>query len=68
MLLDADMAMDRRRTRRKLTFWRVVAFLLAQCNALSFAELSLMFPRAGGTLGSNDRGDRPQACRLHAGL
>ncbi|SFP73581.1 Amino acid transporter [Geopseudomonas sagittaria] len=30
----------------------VVAFLLAQCNALSFAELSLMFPRAGGTLSS----------------
>lgn len=30
----------------------VVAFILAQCNALSFAELSLMFPRAGGTLGS----------------
>ena len=30
----------------------VVAFLLAQCNALTFAELSLMFPRAGGTLGS----------------
>lgn len=30
----------------------VVAFIFAQCNALSFAELSLMFPRAGGTLGS----------------
>ncbi|MCC6076282.1 APC family permease [Pseudomonas sp. GCM10022188] len=30
----------------------LVAFLLAQCNALTFAELSLMFPRAGGTLGS----------------
>lgn len=30
----------------------VVAFILAQCNALTFAELSLMFPRAGGTLGS----------------
>ena len=28
-----------------------VAFVLAQCNALSFSELSLMFPRAG-TLGS----------------
>ena len=30
----------------------LVAFILAQCNALTFAELSLMFPRAGGTLGS----------------
>lgn len=29
MLLDADAMIDRRRTRRKLTFWRVVAFLLA---------------------------------------
>ena len=29
MSLDADMIVDRRRMRRKLTFWRVVAILVA---------------------------------------
>ena len=29
MSLDADLIVDRRRMRRKLTFWRVLAFLVA---------------------------------------
>ena len=29
MSLDADLIVDRRRMRRKLTFWRVVAVLIA---------------------------------------
>jgi protease IV len=35
MSLDADTIVDRRRMRRKLTFWRVVAFLIAICAVVA---------------------------------
>jgi protease IV len=53
MSLDSDVIVDRRRLRRKLTFWRVIAVLIA-IAALSVAGL-LMSPRgssAFSTVGS----------------
>ena len=50
MSLDADIIVDRRRMRRKLTFWRVVAVLIAIVGAVGvFAALS---PRSAGLTGS----------------
>ncbi|THG77113.1 APC family permease [Pseudomonas sp. A-1] len=48
----------------------VVAFILAQCNAMTFAELSLMFPRSEGTLGSYTEaalGNFPAIVAVYAG-
>ncbi len=39
MALRADDLIDRRRLRRKLTFWRVAAFLIAVINAIFNAIL-----------------------------
>ena len=51
MSLDADHIVDRRRMRRKLTFWRVVAVLIAVAGvgALAYA----LAPQATGLAGSN---------------
>jgi protease IV len=46
MSLDADYIVDRRRMRRKLTFWRVLAVILA-VGAVVAAAFALV-PRAGG--------------------
>src|SRR5690606_26008073 len=43
MTLDADVIVDRRRTRRKLAFWRVLAFLL-----LAAMLVTLLVVAAGG--------------------
>ncbi len=40
MSLDADMIVDRRRMRRKLTFWRVVAALVALVAVIGGAVLA----------------------------
>ena len=37
MSLDADLIVDRRRIRRKLTFWRVVAVLVAIAAVVALA-------------------------------
>ena len=37
MSLDSDVIVDRRRIRRKLTFWRVLAVLLAVAASLASA-------------------------------
>ena len=37
MSLDADLIVDRRRMRRKLTFWRVVAVLVAIAAVVALA-------------------------------
>ena len=49
MSLDADTIVDRRRLRRKLTFWRVFAVLFAVCAVLAAARLARAssFPRRG---------------------
>ncbi len=39
MTLDADVLVDRRRTRRKLTFWRIAAFVLLAVALLGAAAL-----------------------------
>lgn len=39
MSLDSDVIVDRRRIRRKLTFWRVVAVLLAIAGVITFGTL-----------------------------
>ena len=46
MSLDADAIVDRRRMRRKLTFWRVFAVLLAICAVLA-AGVALRVPGSG---------------------
>jgi protease-4 len=46
MSLDADIIVDRRRMRRKLTVWRVVAVLLAIC-AVAAAGVVLRVPGSG---------------------
>jgi protease-4 len=52
MSLDADLIVDRRRMRRKLTFWRVFAVLLAIGAAVA-AGVALRAPGSGmGTAGS----------------
>src|SRR3954463_11377702 len=52
MSLDADLIVDRRRMRRKLTFWRVLAFLVAIAavigTAATFARRSDVGIAAGG--------------------
>src|SRR5262245_39957948 len=45
MALDADTIVDRRRLRRKLTFWRVFAILLTVCAVIA-AGLGLRPPGA----------------------
>src|SRR5262245_13076871 len=52
MSLDADMIVDRRRMRRKLTFWRVFAVLLA-IGAVVAAGAALRAPDTGGLIGSS---------------
>jgi protease-4 len=46
MSLDADQIVDRRRMRRKLTFWRVFAVLLAICAVVALG-LALRVPGTG---------------------
>ena len=51
MSLDADMIVDRRRMRRKLTFWRVFAVLLAICAVVGVAA-ALRAPGTGVLTGA----------------
>jgi protease-4 len=51
MSLDADTIVDRRRLRRKLTFWRVFAVLFAVCAVLAVAA-ALRVPGSGLLTGS----------------
>ena len=46
MSLDADTIVDRRRMRRKLTFWRVLAFLVAICAVVAVG-VALRAPGTG---------------------
>src|SRR5262245_8030838 len=46
MSLDADIIVDRRRMRRKLTFWRVFAVLLAICAVVAMGA-ALRMPGSG---------------------
>jgi protease-4 len=50
MSLDADTIVDRRRMRRKLTFWRVFAVLLAICTVVAVGA-ALRVPGTGLLLG-----------------
>lgn len=50
MSLDSDVIVDRRRIRRKLTFWRVMAALIAIAAIASFALMAT--PGARGTFAS----------------
>jgi protease-4 len=50
MSLDADMIVDRRRMRRKLTFWRVFAVLLAICAVVAIGA-AVRAPGTGGLIG-----------------
>lgn len=50
MSLDSDIIVDRRRIRRKLTFWRVMAALIAVAAIASFALIAT--PGARGTFAS----------------
>ena len=56
MSLDADTIVDRRRMRRKLTFWRVFAVLLAICAVVAVGA-ALRAPGTGMLTGAG-RGDR----------
>src|SRR5690348_7614124 len=47
MSLDADLIVDRRRMRRKLTFWRVVAVLIA---IVAIVGVAAGVARRGGTV------------------
>ena len=66
MSLDADLIVDRRRLRRKLTFWRVAAILLfvigiAGAAALTSKRMGLLGVRpyiARVTISGLIRGDR----------
>jgi protease-4 len=49
MSLDADTIVDRRRMRRKLTFWRVFAILVAICAVIAIG-LALRAPGTGALL------------------
>jgi protease-4 len=51
MSLDADTIVDRRRMRRKLTFWRVVAVLIAICAVVA-AGAALRAPGTGMLTGT----------------
>ena len=51
MSLDADTIVDRRRLRRKLTFWRVFAVVFAVCAVLA-AAAALRVPGSGMLTGS----------------
>jgi len=56
MALDADIIVDRRRMRRKLTFWRVFAVLLAICTAVAVGAAlrapgtALLTGQSGGSI------------------
>jgi len=56
MALDADIIVDRRRMRRKLTFWRVFAVLLAICTAVAIGAAlrapgtALLTGQSGGSI------------------
>jgi protease-4 len=63
MSLDADTIVDRRRMRRKLTFWRVLAVLLALC-AVGAAGAALRAPGTSLLTGSPRRRDRARHHRL----
>jgi len=61
MALDADTIVDRRRMRRKLTFWRVFAILLAICAVIAVGA-GLREP--GGSVMSGAGGDSVARVRL----
>jgi len=50
MSLDADTIVDRRRMRRKLTFWRVFAIVLAICAVVAIGA-ALRVPGTGALTG-----------------
>ena len=52
MSLDADSIVDRRRMRRKLTFWRVVTVVVAVLAVGGIAALSSRYDMGGGAGGS----------------
>ncbi len=61
MSLDADTIVDRRRMRRKLTFWRVFAILIAICAVVA-AGAALRVPGTAvltGQPGGVDRARHP---------
>ena len=51
MSLDADTIVDRRRMRRKLTFWRVLAVIIAIAAVIAFAAA---INKTGGLFGGRD--------------
>jgi protease-4 len=53
MSLDADLIVDRRRMRRKLTFWRVLAVLIAICAIVAVTATVTRRDGAGLTAGSD---------------
>jgi protease-4 len=53
MSLDADLIVDRRRMRRKLTFWRVLAVLIALVAVVGVAATVVKRDGAGLTAGSD---------------
>ncbi len=73
MSLDADMIVDRRRMRRKLTFWRVVAALIALVAVIGGAVLATQSGReaigGGGSIAREDHRIDPlrQRSRCRAG-
>jgi len=66
MSLDADTIVDRRRMRRKLTLWRVLAVLLAIAT-IAAVSVAMRVPGSGvlsATGGSIARGRPGKAARL----
>ena len=51
MPLDTDAIVDRRRLRRKLTFWRVLAFLIVAAVIITTAVV--LVDRRGGFAGTS---------------
>ena len=52
MSLDADAIVDRRRMRRKLTFWRVAAVVLIAASAIAGAAALRRQPQLGSPAGA----------------
>ena len=53
MSLDSDVIVDRRRIRRKLTFWRLVAVVLALAAVLTLGVIAI--PGERGTFAARAR-------------
>ena len=56
MSLDADLIVDRRRMRRKLTFWRVLAVLIAIAAVVALAATLAARRRAHARAATISRG------------